>query len=42
MIDRLRMIEQPLGVSMDQQLLRELRTTQPETENGSAAVEAIV
>ena len=33
MIDRLSMIDQPRGMSMDQQLLRELRTSQPDMEN---------
>ena len=32
MIDRLSMIDQPRGVGMDQQLLRELRTSQPDIE----------
>ena len=40
MIDRLSMIDQPRGVGMDQELLRELRTNQPdmETEPNSAEV----
>lgn len=32
MIDRLSMIDQPRGMSLDQQLLRELRTNQPDME----------
>ena len=41
MIDRLSMIDQPRGVSMDQELLRELRTNQPDMEKEVAAAEAI-
>jgi len=37
MIDRLSMIDQPRGVGMDQQLLRELRTVQPDTEKEPAS-----
>jgi MFS family permease len=40
MIDRLSMIDQPLGVTLDQQLLRELRTSQPDPENEVASAEA--
>jgi CRP-like cAMP-binding protein len=39
MIDRLSMIDQPRGMSMDQQLLRELRTSQPDMENGLTSAE---
>jgi CRP-like cAMP-binding protein len=42
MIDRLSMIDQPRGLSMDQQLLRELRTSQDEMEKDLASAEATV
>ena len=37
MLERLSMIDQPRGVGLDQQLLRELRTSQPDMEQISAA-----
>ena len=42
MIDRLSMIDQPRGMGMDQQLLRELRTSQPDTEKELASAEVTV
>jgi CRP-like cAMP-binding protein/predicted MFS family arabinose efflux permease len=40
MIDRLSMIDQPRGMSMDQQLLRELRTSQPDAEKEVVSAKA--
>ena len=37
MIDRLSMIDQPRGAGFDQQLLRELRTNQPDMQTEPAA-----
>ena len=42
MIDRLSMIDQPRGVGMDQQLLRELRTSQPDMEADPTSAEVVV
>ena len=38
MIDRLRMIDQPRGTSLDQELLRELRTNKPVMEEEPASI----
>jgi len=42
MIDRLSMIDQPRGMGMDQQLLRELRMSQPDMETEPASAEVAV
>lgn len=41
-IDRLSMIDQPRGMGLDQQLLRELRTSQPDMETEPTSTDVAV
>jgi len=42
MVERLSMIDQPHGMSMNQQLLRQLRTSQPDMETELSSAEVTV
>jgi hypothetical protein len=42
MVERLSMIDQPHGMSMNQQLLRALRTSQPDMETELSSAEVTV